>query len=50
MYDAVRCAMNFGMDYYLFGGDAERQQIMAKRIIDLFEADGYSHARFNWDG
>ncbi len=50
MYDAVRCAMNFGMDYYLFGVDAERQQVMAKRIIDFFEADGYSHARFNWDG
>ena len=50
MYDAMRCAMNFGMDYYLFGVDAERQQKMAKRIIDFFEADQYTHARFNWDG
>lgn len=50
MYDAMRCAMNFGMDYYLFGADAARQTEMAKRIIDFFEADGYTHARFDWDG
>ena len=50
MYDAMRCAMNFGMDYYLFGKDAERQELMARRLIDFFEKDGYKHARFNWDG
>ena len=50
MYDAMRCAMNFGMDYYLFGADAERQTVMAQRLIDFFESDGYEHARFNWDG
>ncbi|ORX53276.1 Six-hairpin glycosidase [Piromyces finnis] len=50
MYDAMRCAMNFGMDYYLFGTDAKRQTEMAKRIINHFEKDGYQHARFNWDG
>ncbi|MCQ2194102.1 MAG: glycosyl hydrolase family 8 [Paludibacteraceae bacterium] len=50
MYDAMRCAMNYGMDYYLFGKDAKRQTEMAKRIIDFFEKDGYQHARFNWDG
>jgi len=50
MYDAMRCAMNFGMDYYLFGSDADREEEMAKRIIDFFEKDGYKHARFNWDG
>ena len=50
MYDAMRCAMNFGMDYYLFGVDAEREHEMAKRIIDFFEKDNYQHARFNWDG
>ena len=46
----MRCAMNFGMDYYLFGKDAERQELMARRLIDFFEKDGYKHARFNWDG
>jgi oligosaccharide reducing-end xylanase len=50
MYDAMRTAMNFGMDYYLFGVDAERQQTLAKRLIDFFEKDGYKHARFKWDG
>ena len=50
MYDAMRCAMNFGMDYYLFGVDAKRETEMAKRIIDFFEKDGYKHARFTWDG
>ncbi|MBO4426987.1 MAG: hypothetical protein J5771_00685 [Bacteroidales bacterium] len=48
--EAMRCAMNFGADYYLFGVDAARQTEMAKRIIDFFEKDGYRHARFNWDG
>ena len=48
--DAIRCAMNFGMDYYLFGVDSERQTEMAKRIIDFFEKDDYQHAHFNWDG
>ena len=50
LYDAMRCAMNFGMDYYLFGVDAERQETMAKRIIDFFESNGYKNARFDWDG
>ncbi len=50
MYDAMRCAMNFGMDYYLFGADSARQEEMARRIIDFFEKDNYKHARFNWDG
>lgn len=50
MYDAMRAAMNYGMDYYLFGKDAKRQTEMAKRIIDFFEKDGYKHARFDWDG
>ena len=51
MYDAMRCAMNFGMDYYLFGADAERQTEMAERIINFFhDTDKYTHARFDWDG
>ena len=50
MYDAMRCAMNFGMDYYLFGADSVRQEEMARRLIDFFEKDGYKHGRFNWDG
>ena len=48
--DAMRCAMNFGMDFYLFRADDAREKEMAKRIIDFFESDNYQHARFNWDG
>ena len=50
MYSAMQCAMNVGMDYYLFRADDERQTTLAKRIIDFFEKDNYTHARFNWDG
>lgn len=50
LYDAMRCAMNFGMDYKLFGNDSTKQIEMATRIINHFEKDGYQHARFNWDG
>ena len=50
MYDAMRCAMNVGMDYYLFGADKKTQNSMMTRLINHFENDGYSHARFNWDG
>jgi hypothetical protein len=50
MYEAERAAMNFGMDYYLFNKGSDSLQIMAERLIDFFESDGYSHARFDWDG
>lgn len=50
MYSAMLCAMNIGMDYYLFHADDARQTEMARRIIDFFEKDNYTHARFNWDG
>ena len=50
MYDAMRCAMNVGMDNYLFGADKKTQNNMMTRLINHFEKDGYSHARFNWDG
>ena len=50
MYEAERAAMNFGMDYYLFNKGSDSLQIMAKRLIDFFESDGYAHARFDWDG
>jgi len=50
MYDAMRCAMNVGMDYYLFGADKTNQNAMMSRLINFFEKDGYTHARFNWDG
>ncbi|MCQ2064074.1 MAG: glycosyl hydrolase family 8 [Fibrobacter sp.] len=50
MFDAIRCAMNFGMDYYMFGADTTREKEMAKKILDFFHKDNYSHAHFQWDG
>lgn len=50
MFDAMRCAMNVGMDYYWFGADAKNQEIIMKRLIDFFDNNGYKNARFNWDG
>ena len=49
-FDAIRCPMNYGMDYYLFGADAERQTKIAKLITDFFERDNYQHGHFDWDG
>ena len=49
-FDAIRCPMNYGMDYYLFGADAERQTKIAKLITDFFEKDNYRHGHFEWDG
>lgn len=48
--EARRCAMNIGMDYLLYGKDKTNQETMAKRLIDFFESDGYTHSIFNWDG
>ena len=50
MRDAIRCAMNFGMDFYLFGADSARQVEMAKRIIDFFEGQDYQYAHYKWNG
>ncbi len=50
MYDAIRCAMNIGMDAYLTGKDKERQGEVMGRLLDFFKGDGCSHAHFNLDG
>ncbi len=50
MYDAIRCAMNIGMDAYLMGKDTERQSEVMDRLLKFFKKDGCSHAHFNLDG
>ena len=50
MYDAIRCAMNVGMDYYLCGKDKKRQTAVMSRLLSFFKSDGYKHARFSLDG
>ncbi len=49
-FDAIRCAMNIGMDYYWFGKDAEKQTIMMTRLLKFFKHDNFLHGQFNWDG
>lgn len=49
-YDAIRCAMNIGMDYYMFGKEKENQTLMMTRLLNFFKSDGYRHGQFDWDG
>ena len=50
MYDAIRCAMNIGMDSYLTGKDVDRQGEVIEKMLEFFKKDGCSHAHFNIDG
>ena len=50
MYDAIRCAMNIGMDSYLTGKDVDRQSEVIGRLLEFFKNDGCSHAHFRIDG
>ena len=49
-YDAIRCAMNIGMDYNWFGKDCKRQTDMMTRLLKFFKEDGFKHGQFNLDG
>ena len=49
MYDAIRCAMNIGMDAYLTGKDTRRQIEVLGKMLRTFRNDGYRHARFPLD-
>lgn len=49
-YDAIRCAMNIGMDYYLFGKDRDAQAQIVGRMLGFFKADGFRHGQFELDG
>lgn len=49
-FDAIRCAMNVGMDYYLSGRDRQRQSMMMRRLLKFFESDGFRHGQFALDG
>ncbi len=50
MYDAIRCPMNVGMDYYLTGKDRKRQQQTMHRLLQFFKNDQYRHAHYDLDG
>ena len=48
-YDAIRCAMNVGMDYHWFASDS-RQPEMMKNLLTFFKNDNYAHGYFTVDG
>lgn len=50
MYDAIRCAMNAGMDYYLWGKDRDAQREVLRKLLRFFKDEGFRHARFALDG
>lgn len=49
-FDAIRCALNVGMDYNWFGSDSTNQSVMMTRLLRFFDTDGFSHGYFDWDG
>ncbi len=50
MWDALRCAMNVGMDYYLCGKDKKRQQVVMRNWLQFVKNDNFAHGHFAWDG
>ncbi len=49
-YDAIRCAMNVGMDYYLFGNDAAAQTEAMTKLLTFFKNDNFTYGQFELDG
>lgn len=49
-FDAIRCAMNVGMDYNWFGVDSVNQTEMMTRLLTFFRKDGFKHGCFHWNG
>ena len=50
MYDAIRCAMNVGMDFNLTGKDKKRQREVMRRLLRFFKNDNFTHGHFALDG
>lgn len=49
-YDAIRCAMNIGMDAHWFATDLQRQAAIADRLLRFFHQEGFVHGQFCLDG
>lgn len=49
-YDAIRCAMNVGMDYNWYGKDANNQTVMMTKLMQFFKNDNFTYGTFDWDG
>ena len=49
-FDAIRCAMNIGMDFNWFCADSANQAEMMTRLLTFFKNDKYKHGCFHWNG
>lgn len=49
-YDAIRCAMNVGMDYNWFRSDSTNQNQMMTRLLTFFKNNNYTNGYFDWNG
>lgn len=49
-FDAIRCALNVGMDYNWFRTDSVNQVAMMTRLLKFFEKDEMRHGYFDWNG
>ena len=49
-FDAIRCAMNVGMDYNWFRSDSANQVQMMTRLMNFFKTDNFQHSYFDCDG
>lgn len=50
MWDALRCPMNVGMDYYLCGKDKKNQQTIMRNWLTFIKNDNFTHSHFSVDG
>lgn len=48
-YDAIRCAMNVGMDFHWFNYDSRQTDMMTK-LLTFFKNDGYKNGYFTVTG
>ena len=49
-YDAIRCPMNVGMDFYLFGADRKAQSEAMQRYLSFFKKDNFTYGQFELNG
>ena len=49
-YDAIRCAMNVGMDYNWFRTDSANQVAMMTRLLTFFQSNNFANGYFDWNG
>lgn len=49
-YDAMRCALNVGMDYHWFRSDTTNQEQMMLNLLTFFKSKNYANGQYDWNG